>query len=49
MSEFPKLKEIETKGESCSGCYFEDSGFCENILCEADERSDGKNVIFVED
>ena len=45
------LEVQETSIESCKGCFFDSKDFCkvwEKYPCSKKERSDGKNVIFVE-
>ena len=48
-----ELEVQETKaGANCFGCIFDENGLCcvtsDDFCCSAHERSDGKNVIFVE-
>lgn len=51
------LKVVESETEECNGCFFGYDDTCYNptyngwgdgFLCEPEERSDGKHVIFKE-
>ena len=46
LHENKKYRAVE--GNSCAECAFSDEicGFCNDIPCNADERKDGKIVVF---
>ena len=43
------LEVVETETPTCIGCFFDSEDFCKfwtKYPCVAEQRSDGKNVIF---
>lgn len=39
----------KNKAVTCNGCYFLGRGKCSNSFCDASNRKDGKNIIWVEE